>query len=56
MDKPWTEPASQQEQEALASSATIYGTAATDRAITLSMQQFAGDATAVAQALQKAQA
>lgn len=53
MAKPWTEPQSQLEQEATASSALLSGAAPTDRAVSALMQQFAGDSQAYAQSLQQ---
>lgn len=51
LPKPWTEPMTQEEQEATASSALLSGAAPTDRGVTALMQIFAGDSAAYAQAL-----
>ena len=56
MDKPWTEPLEQIEQEALASSVLIGVPSATASQVTAYMQQFAGDAQAYSNALAQAQA
>lgn len=46
MDKPWTDPMEQDEQEGLAQTAMLSGAPPTDRAVTQLLAEFAGDLAA----------